>query len=146
MRANLLLLKLASLAAAGAILSVAAGWAAADVVAVISAKNPVTALSRNQVVDIFLGKSSRFPDGSQAVPIDQAEGSAARDELYTNFAGKSPAQVKAYWSKIIFTGRGQPPRQVPNGVEMLKVIADSPGTIGYIEQSLVDSSVKVLGP
>jgi len=29
---------------------------------------------------------------------------------------------------------------------MLKVIADSPGTIGYIEQSLVDSSVKVLGP
>jgi len=146
MRANLLLLKLASLAAAGAILSVAAGWAAADVVAVISAKNPVTALSRNQVVEIFLGKSSRFPDGSQAVPIDQAEGSAARDEFYTNFAGKSPAQVKAYWSKIIFTGRGQPPRQVPNGVEMLKVIADSPGTIGYIEQSLVDSSVKVLGP
>jgi len=50
MSANLLLLKLASLAAAGAILSVAAGWAAADVVAVISAKNPVTALSRNQVV------------------------------------------------------------------------------------------------
>jgi len=146
MSANLLLLKLASLAAAGAILSVAAGWAAADVVAVISAKNPVTALSRNQVVEIFLGKSSRFPDGSQAVPIDQAEGSAARDEFYTNFAGKSPAQVKAYWSKIIFTGRGQPPRQVPNGVEMLKVIADSPGTIGYIEQSLVDSSVKVLGP
>ncbi|MEO8135313.1 MAG: phosphate ABC transporter substrate-binding protein [Betaproteobacteria bacterium] len=104
----------------------------------------MTTLSKNQIVDIFLGKSARFPDGSQAIPIDLAEGSPVRDEFYGAFAGKSTAQIKAHWSKIIFTGRGQPPREVPNSAEMKKLIAENPGVIGYIEQSQVDRSVKVV--
>ena len=34
-----------------------------EVVPVVSAKSSVTALNPNQVADIFLGKSTRFPDG-----------------------------------------------------------------------------------
>jgi ABC-type phosphate transport system substrate-binding protein len=128
----------------GLALMLAAGTVAGEVVAVVAAGNPVTALSKNQVVDIFLGKSNRFPDGSMAVPIDQAEGSAARDEFYLSFAGKSAAQVNAHWSKIIFTGRGQPPREVANGAEVKKGLADNPSAIGYIERGQVDASVKVL--
>ena len=128
----------------GLVLSLGSAAALADVVAVVSSKSPVAALSKNQVVDIFLGKVSRFPDGSQAVPVDQVEGSTARDQFYTRFAGKSAAQLKAHWSKIIFTGRGQPPKQVSNSTEAKKLIADNPHAIGYIEQNLVDSSVKVL--
>jgi len=120
------------------------GVAEAKVVAVVSAKKPVAALSRNQVVDIFLGKVSRFPDGQQAEPIDQAEGSPARDEFYLRFARRSPAQLKAHWSKIIFTGRGQPPKQVANGAELKKRLLDNPAAIGYLEQNLVDSSVHVV--
>jgi ABC-type phosphate transport system substrate-binding protein len=114
------------------------------VVAVVSSKSSVTALSRNQVVDIFLGKASRFPDGEQAIPIDQPEGSAARDEFYAKFTGKSAAQIKAHWSKIIFTGRGQPPAEVPGSAEVKKRIVENPKAIGYIERSLVDGSVRVL--
>jgi ABC-type phosphate transport system substrate-binding protein len=120
------------------------GQALAEVVAVVSAQSPVTALSRNQVVDIFLGKMSRFPGGEQAVPIDQEEGTAARDEFYAGFAGLSPAQIKAHWSKIIFTGRGLPPKTVSNGIEVKKAVVKNPNAIGYIEQGLVDHSVKVL--
>jgi ABC-type phosphate transport system substrate-binding protein len=122
----------------------AAGTSAADVVVVVSASNPVAALTRNQAVDIFLGKSSRFPDGNPAVPIDQAEGAAARDEFYLSFAGKSAAQVNAHWSKMIFTGRGRPPREVANDAEVKKRLADNPNAIGYLDQSQVDASVKVL--
>ena len=116
----------------------------ADVVAVVSSKSPITTLSKNQVMNIFLGKTTRFPDGSSAVPIDQTEGSAARDEFYTRIADMSAAQVKAFWSKIIFTGRGQPPKTVANGVEAKKVLLGNPNAIGYIDQSLVDSSVRVV--
>ena len=129
---------------AGLMLGLGAGWAMADVVAIVSARSPATALSKSQITDIFLGKSSRYPDGTLAVPVNQAEGSPARDEFYLTFAGKSSAQLKAYWSKIIFTGRGQPPREVANGAEVRKMIAENPGTIGYIDQSLVDQSVRVL--
>ena len=116
----------------------------ADIVAVVSSKSPIVTLTKNQVMDIFLGKRTRFPDGSSAIPIDQAEGSAARVEFYTRFADMSPAQVKAFWSKIIFTGRGQPPKTVPSSLEAKKLLIADPSTIGYIDQSLVDSTVRVV--
>jgi ABC-type phosphate transport system substrate-binding protein len=116
----------------------------ADVVAVVSAKNPITALDKSQVADLFLGKAGRFPNGVQAVPIDQTEGLAVRDEFYGKVVGKTAAQMKAYWSKIIFTGRGQPPPSVSNSIEMKKRISDNPAAIGYIDRSLVDDSVRVV--
>ena len=118
--------------------------ASAEAVAVVSVKNPVTSLTRDQVADIFLGKSVRFPDGHAAVPIDQVEGSATRDEFYLAFAGKSQAQLNAHWSRIIFTGRGQPPREVANAAEVKRRLASDPSAIGYIEPRLVDGSVKVV--
>jgi ABC-type phosphate transport system substrate-binding protein len=116
----------------------------ADVVAVVSAKSPITALSKSQVADIFLGKASYFPDGVQAVPIDQEEGSITRVEFYAKVVGKTAAQIKAYWSKIIFTGRGQPPPTVSSGAEVKKRLVENPAAIGYIDASMVDDSVRVV--
>ena len=121
----------------------AAPAAGQEVVAVVSARSPITALNRDQVADIFLGKSTRFPDGTEAVPIDQTEESEVRDRFYALYAGKSPSQVKAHWAKIIFTGRGHPPKQV-NSAEAKKAIADNPRAIGYIDARSVDTSVRVL--
>jgi len=125
-------------------LGMSSAVAEADVVAVVSAKSPIAALDKSQVADIFLGKASRFPNGLQAVPIDQAEGSAVRDEFYGKVVGKTAAQIKAYWSKIIFTGRGQPPPSVSNSIEMKKRISENPAAIGYIDRSMVDDSVRVV--
>jgi ABC-type phosphate transport system substrate-binding protein len=124
--------------------SMAGDGALADVVAVVSAKSPVTALSKNQLLDIFLGRANRYPDGTPASPIDQAEGSPLRDEFYTKVAGQTAAQMLAYWSKIIFTGRGQPPPTVSNDAEMKKRIRDITGAIGYIDRAAVDDSVRIV--
>ena len=118
--------------------------ARADVVAVVSSKSQITTLSKNQIVDIFLGKRTRFPDGSSAIPIDQAEGSTARAEFYTRLADMSPAQVKAFWARIIFTGRGQPPRTVATSLEAKRLVVEDTNAITYIDQDLVDSSVRVV--
>jgi len=126
-------------------LALPAASAAQDVVAVVSAKSPVKELSSGQVADIFLGKTTRFPDGSPAVPIDLQEESNLREKFYAQYTGKSPAQVKAHWSKIIFTGRGQPPVQASDGVQARRMVAENPNAIGYIDNKLVDSSVRVLG-
>ena len=116
----------------------------ADEVAVVSARSTVTTLSKSQVADIFLGKTTRFPDGSPALPIDQAEGTPARDEFYTRMTGKSAAQMKAYWSKIIFTGRGQPPKAVASGSDTKKLVVANPNAIGYLEPKLVDDTLRVV--
>jgi ABC-type phosphate transport system substrate-binding protein len=118
--------------------------AADDVVAVVSAKSAVTGLNAAQVADIFLGKTNRYPDGTLAVPIDLPEESPARERFYAEYTGKSPAQVKAQWSKLIFTGRGQPPRQVSTGAEAKKAVLENPNAIAYIDSRLVDGTVRVL--
>jgi ABC-type phosphate transport system substrate-binding protein len=121
-----------------------AGATAAEAVAVVSARSSVTSLTKNQVADIFLGKASRFPDGGPAVPIDQVEGSASREDFYLRIAGKSPAQLNAHWSKIIFTGRGQPPREAGSAAELKKLVAANPNAIGYIEENLVDATLRAV--
>jgi ABC-type phosphate transport system substrate-binding protein len=133
-----------ALVASACTLSLGIGFARAEVVAVVSSKSPITTLTRTQVMDIFLGKRTRFPDGSAAIPIDLAEGSAARDEFYTRLAEMSAAQVKSFWSRIIFTGRGQPPKTVATDLEAKRLLAADPNAIGYIDKSLVDSSVRVV--
>jgi ABC-type phosphate transport system substrate-binding protein len=118
--------------------------AQADIVAVVSAESSITRLSTGQLADIFLGKVSRFPDGSLAVPVDLSDGSAERDQFYAKVTGKTPAQIKAYWSKIIFTGRGQPPKAVQNDSDMKKYVAANIDAIGYIDSTMVDNSARVL--
>jgi ABC-type phosphate transport system substrate-binding protein len=124
---------------------IAAAPAAADeIVPVVSVRSEVTALTTTQLVDIFLGKEGRFPNGTPAMPIDQTEGSEARDEFYKRFAGRSPAQLKAHWSKLIFTGKGQPPREASTVEKLRKAVAGHPRAIGYMWRSEVDASLRVV--
>lgn len=126
------------------VVSLATNVAWADVVPVVSARSAVDELSKSQMMDIFLGKTDRFPNGEPAVPIDQAEGSEVRDAFYVQFANRSAAQLKAYWSKIVFTGKGQPPREVSPSEKVKRVVASNPHLIGYIERADVDSNVKIV--
>jgi ABC-type phosphate transport system substrate-binding protein len=128
----------------GCVLLIASGAACADVVPVVSVRSPVRELSKNQVIDIFLGRTNRFPNGEPAVPIDQAEGSEIRDLFYQQYANRSPAQLKAYWSRILFTGKGEPPREVSPSERVKRVLAENPHFIGYIERAEVDANVKMV--
>ena len=124
-------------------LSVGAGAnASAELVVIVSARNPAPALNNDQIAAIFLGQSGRFPDGAEAVALDPRLGSQERNQVYQQVAGKSPALLKAHWSKMVFTGRGQPPREAPDNAAVKRMVADNPGMIGYIERSALDASVR----
>jgi len=118
--------------------------AAADVVVVVSAKSAATALTEEQASDIFLGKANTLPGGGQAVPVDQPDGSPARELFYSKAVGKSAAQLKAYWSKQIFSGKGQPPKEAGDNAAVKSLVAGNPNIVGYIDKSAVDATVKVL--
>ena len=115
---------------------------ASDMVVIVSARSPVQSLRTEQVADIFLGQAGHYPDGGEAVALDQGLGSPLRDAFYTKVAAKSPALVKAYWTKMIFTGRGKPPREVANSAAVRKEVAANPAMIGYIERVALDASVR----
>jgi ABC-type phosphate transport system substrate-binding protein len=116
--------------------------AAADLVVIVSARSQVAALRPEQVAAIFLGQAARFPDGVEAVPLDLPLGSKLRDEFYERVANKTPALLKAHWSKMVFTGRGQPPGEAMDSGAVRRRVADNPELIGYIERSALDASVR----
>jgi len=121
-----------------------AATAHADVVVVMSTKSTVDTLTKDQVSDIFLGKAATFPQGGQAVPIDLAPGAMNRDQFYTKVTGRTAVQLKSYWAKQSFSGKGTAPKAVAGDDEVKKLIAANPNTIGYIDKSRVDSTVKVV--
>lgn len=115
-----------------------------DIVVVVSRLNPVQSLTRTQVEDIFLGRTQQFPDGQRAVPIDQAERSDTRDRFNLEILDRTSAQVRSHWSRILFTGRGRPPRSVVSSAEVLRVLATEAQGISYMERRFVDDSVVVV--
>ncbi len=110
----------------------------AEMVVVVNPKNPATRMFGEQAAQFFLGKSTMF------TPIDQAESSAIRTEFYRKIAGKDAFQVKATWSKLVFTGKGAMPKEVASSAEVKRAVAADATAIGYIEKSAVDDSVKVI--
>jgi ABC-type phosphate transport system substrate-binding protein len=121
-----------------AAVAAAAVPASAETVVIVSQKNPATRMFSEQASQFFLGKSNLF------TPVDQADGSAIRNEFYKKVADKDAAQVKALWSKLVFTGKATPPKEYPNSADVKKAVAADPKAIGYIDKSAVDDTVKVI--
>jgi ABC-type phosphate transport system substrate-binding protein len=118
--------------------------ACAELVVIVNPKNPATSLTADQVSQVFLGRSSSFPGGGAAMPLDQKDGVALRDEFYTKVIDKNPGQVKAYWAKQMFSGKGSPPRELASSSDVKRAVAADPSAIGYVEKSAVDSTVKAI--
>ncbi len=115
-----------------------ASIANAEIAVVVHPSHAAASMSAEQVADVFLGKSSALS------PVDQPEGSAVRAEFYQKATGKDAAQVKALWTRLIFTGKATPPKEVASSADVKKAVAANPKAIGYIEKSAVDDSVKVV--
>ncbi len=128
----------------GAALLVAGMAAQAQVAVVVNPKSAVASMTADQVASIFLGKSNALPNGNAAVAVDLPESAGARETFYTKATGKSSAQVKAAWSRLVFSGKGTPPKELGSSADVKKFVAGNPDAIGYIEKSAVDSSVKVV--
>lgn len=126
------------------LISLASSIVSAEISVIVSINNPNSAMDQSTVAKIFLGKAKSFPDGTQAVPVDQDDGSATRDGFNSKILGKSASQLKSYWSRLIFTGKGTPPKQSGDDVGVKSLVANNPNIIGYIDSSAVDATVKVV--
>ncbi len=128
----------------GVILAMGISGAHAEIALIAHPGNAEKSLTSEQVKQIFLGKTGNFPAGNKVVPVDQKDGDSLKNEFYTKVIQKDPSEIKAYWSKLVFAGKGTPP-SVLNGDDEVKAwVAKNPDGLGYINKKLVDGSVKVL--
>jgi len=113
-------------------------------VTVIVHPSNADALDKKAVKKIFLGKSKKFPGGSEAIPVELKLGNS-REDFLKAVVGKPDAQYKAYWSKRVFTGKGQAPRSVDSEAEIIELVSKNPNIIGYVSDGAVTGDVKAAG-
>jgi len=114
----------------------AAGAADPEVVVIANPASP--AITKEQVAEVFLGKTQSLR------PLDQPNSAAVKAAFYRKVSGRDLSQVKAAWARLIFTGRGAPPKELADAAAVKKAVAEDPKAIGYVDKADVDASVKVI--
>lgn len=101
-------------------------------------------LTASSLKKIFLGKMRTYPDGGKVKPVDQKTGSPSHTVFYSRVIKKNATELKSYWAKLIFSGKGRPPKQLDGDSAVKAWVEKTTGAIGYIDSKAVDETVKIL--
>lgn len=118
--------------------------AAEDIVVVAHPSIGIDTLKPDQIAAIYLGRTPTLPNGVPARPIDRGEDDTIRVRFYETLTGKTPAEIKSYWTRLVFSGTRTPPPSVRTTPEVKAMLAKTPGSITYLQAREVDDSVRVL--
>lgn len=120
-------------------------WPAqAELVVVAGTASGLHALSRSDVLNIFMGRLRILPDGRSAHPLDAPADSEERVEFYRHLLGKGPQEIQAYWARLVFSGRTSPPRERPTGRSLQAELDADPQAIAYVERRELTPRMVVL--
>jgi ABC-type phosphate transport system substrate-binding protein len=117
---------------------------AQSIVVIVNPASGVDKLTRDEVIDIFLGRYRKLPSGRVALPIDVNETGSERAQFYQLLVKKSPAEMSSYWARLVFSGQTSPPFQVPDAQTAIDLVQSNPNAIAYIDRAAVTPKVKVV--
>jgi len=109
--------------------------------AVVVVANPgANDIDAGTIKKVYLGKAKSL--NIEALELE--DGNPLKAEFHSKVTGKTEAQLQAYWAKKVFTGKGNPPKELTSSALVKSAVANQSNAIGYIDESEVDSSVKVI--
>jgi ABC-type phosphate transport system substrate-binding protein len=117
---------------------------ASSIVVIVNPSSGVDTLTRDEVIDIFLGRYRKLPSGRVAMPIDVTDQGAERARFYQLLVKKSQAEMSSYWARLVFSGTTSPPFQVPDAQTAVDLVQSNPNAIAYVDRAAVTSKVRVV--
>jgi ABC-type phosphate transport system substrate-binding protein len=115
----------------------------AEISVVVNSANAAN-IGDSDMSRIFLGKIKKFSTGDKVTLVNLKYNHETRNEFEEKVLKKSASQVKAYWSKLMFSGKGKPPKELASDKDIIAFVAANPGALGYVSSASVDDSVKVI--
>jgi ABC-type phosphate transport system substrate-binding protein len=101
-------------------------------------------LSRSVIRSIF---AMRMTNWSSGIPI-RVFVLGDKNDLHSKFSkrilGVFPHQLRRAWNRQIYSGTGQAPEKVENEQEMLERVSQTPGSIGYISEELINEQIRTI--
>lgn len=116
----------------------------AELVVIVGVNSSVTRLTREQIVNIFMGRYRKLPDGADARPLDLGGESPERREFYQRLLDKSLAEINAYWARLVFSGKTVPPLALSGPEQVLQRVSQDPAAIGYVQRYSLDDRARVV--
>jgi ABC-type phosphate transport system substrate-binding protein len=111
---------------------------------IVHPSTPVASVDRKFLLDVFLGKTTRWP-GDQAVrPVDLPTNSPTRQRFSHDALDRSVSAVKAYWLQVIFSGHGVPPPELDSDEQVVSFVARTAGAIGYVSATAKIEGTKTI--
>ncbi|HEX9506755.1 MAG TPA: hypothetical protein VF947_00010 [Myxococcales bacterium] len=103
----------------------------------IAHRAPKAEMSAQRIREIFSAERVVSEDGEVARVILGPLGSPARETFLSEFLGKSEVAFRTAWTKLTFRGGGvRPPIELDNEAEVVKAVAQQPGSFGVVSSSL----------
>ncbi len=118
--------------------------ASAELAIIGNVDDNIGSIDTESIKRLFLGERKSFPDGTHATPVNHVIGSPDRKQFFSTVLSMAESTHKRHWSRKMSTGSGHSPTELSSHAAVLKSIANTPGSIGYIDASKVDGTVKVL--
>ncbi len=116
----------------------------ADIVLVANPNSGIEQLTQSDVINIYLGRYRRLPTGATAIPIDLSAETEVKAKFYRLLVDKNLAEINAYWSRLVFSGKTRPPMQVASTEKALERVAGNLDALAYVERADVSSQVIIV--
>ncbi|RLC09926.1 MAG: hypothetical protein DRI57_21225 [Deltaproteobacteria bacterium] len=116
----------------------------ADVIIIANKDVPENTLSRKEIKEIFFGKRVQWSD-HRKIHVTTLKDTVIHKMFLKQYLNKSHAKWKSYWKRMIFTGRGVPPKSVRTEAELIEYIAETKGAVGYVSsEGIPDDSETIV--
>lgn len=115
----------------------------AQIVVVVAKDAEVEQINEQAVTNIFMSKTKRLPNGQRAVPLELHD-APIKTRFYESITGKSSNQLNAYWTTLVFTGKGQPPQAIRSHALLRSRLLNTKGAIAYMEKDQVTEDLKII--
>lgn len=93
-------------------------------------------ISKQELKAIYLGQQTQWPNGLAVKLFTLSNHNADHQEFILNILQIYPYQFNRRWQKLVFSGFAVKPTEVHNIQLMLKAIAKTPGSIGYVNEKI----------
>jgi ABC-type phosphate transport system substrate-binding protein len=120
------------------------GNASAELAVVANPNSGIDKLSKDEVINIYMGRTRKLPNGLTGMPIDLSNTHHEKMQFYSLLVGKELAEINSYWARLRFSGLGQPPLQVNSMEDAINLVSENKGAIAYIDSKKIDKRVKLI--
>jgi ABC-type phosphate transport system substrate-binding protein len=111
---------------------------------VANASVAVANLSRNDARLYFTMRVKEWPDGTPVRVFVLADEHPLHQSFAKTVLGLFPYQLRRAWDRQVFSGTGQAPVRVDSAQALIERVAETPGAIGYAEDTGSNPGVRVM--